>query len=175
MKKLAIVALSGFLFCPAEAATFPLYETTPDYLAKRVSGTEFIGLEEDLPERTHTAATSASDAAGPDVVVTFTSATTWLSGAYGSVSNSFRIPSAIFTGSSLDDSEIVPIQIVFSSTDSTLCHTYRRDLGYVACGVGLFPGTAWDMSDTANPRRPDAIFHLGGSQAQNEKVSHEIE
>lgn len=56
-------------------------------------------------------------------------------------------------GSTLGNSDLVPVKIIFTTSDTTFCQTYRRDLGYPAGGVGIFSGSAWDMSDTENPRR----------------------
>jgi len=55
-------------------------------------------------------------------------------------------------GTTLDDADYVPVELRFSTSESTLCQTFRRP-GYAAAGVGVFPGTAWDVSDTANPRQ----------------------
>ena len=33
-------------------------------------------------------------------------------------------------GSTLDDSDYVPVKIEFNTEDTTYCQTYRRDLGY---------------------------------------------
>lgn len=63
-----------------------------------------------------------------------------------------------FFGSTLADSDYVEVEIRFSSTDTTLSQTYRRDLNYSATGVGVFRGTAWDISDTTNPRRLNICF-----------------
>lgn len=58
-----------------------------------------------------------------------------------------------FFGSTLADTEYVEVELRFSTTVTTYCQTYRRDLGYAASGVGTFPGSAWDISDPAKPRR----------------------
>ena len=64
----------------------------------------------------------------------------------------------LFFGSNLADSDYVPVEIVFSATDSTLCQTFRRDLGYVSSGVGVFPGIVYDMSNPGSPRRLNVCF-----------------
>ncbi|NIT57300.1 MAG: choice-of-anchor B family protein, partial [Aliifodinibius sp.] len=58
------------------------------------------------------------------------------------------------------DTEYVEVEIRFDSGDTTLCQTYRRDLGfpYPAAGVGVFRGSAWDISDPNNPRRLNICF-----------------
>ncbi len=65
-----------------------------------------------------------------------------------------------FFGSNLASTDLVKVQIIFESDMSkqTLCQTFRRDLGYIAAGVGTFPGSAWDISDTLNPRRLNLCF-----------------
>lgn len=63
-----------------------------------------------------------------------------------------------FFGSTLADTEYVEVEIRFDSNDTTLCQTYRRDLSYNAAGVGVFRGSAWDISDPNNPRRLNICF-----------------
>lgn len=164
MKQLAIVALSVLIITPLEAA--PLYETTPEYLAQRVAGTAFNSADEGNPEDRYTSAGTSSLAGVPDYEVIFTSAAQWLSGQPNFVAG-WRLPSGLstFTGSAVADSEVMPIQIIFSNTATTQCATFRRDLGYSNNGVGLFPGTAWDMSDTANPRQLNLCFVEDNNQA----------
>ena len=65
---------------------------------------------------------------------------------------------ANFFGSTLADSEYVEVMVRFSSAETTYCQTYRRDLGYPAAGVGIFRGSAWDISDPSNPRRLNLCF-----------------
>ena len=57
------------------------------------------------------------------------------------------------SSSTVDESNLVPVRIVFSSEDTTYAQTYRRDLDYVPGGVGIFRGSAWDISNEENPRR----------------------
>lgn len=67
-----------------------------------------------------------------------------------------------FFGSNLASTDFVKVQIIFESDMSkqTLCQTFRRDPvpNYAASGVGTFPGSAWDISDTLNPRRLNICF-----------------
>ena len=63
-----------------------------------------------------------------------------------------------FFGSSLLDDEYVEVELRFSSSETTYCQTYRRDLGYPASGVGEFRGSAWDISDPNTPRRLNICF-----------------
>ena len=164
MRNLAVVVLSALIISPLQAA--PLYETTRDYLAQRVSGNAIASVDADSPEDIYSSEVSASLPGVPDYDVVFTSASLWLSGQPNFVSG-WRLPSGLssFTGSAVADSEVVPTKIIFSNTDSTLCATFRRDLGYPNNGVGVFPGTAWDMSDTANPRRLNLCFVEDNNQA----------
>jgi hypothetical protein len=64
---------------------------------------------------------------------------------------------AEFQGSTLapaDYAKIVEIRFSASHTDSTLCRVQRRDLGYAAqTSPSIFPGSAWDVTDPAHPRR----------------------
>jgi choice-of-anchor B domain-containing protein len=61
-------------------------------------------------------------------------------------------------GSSIGSGDYVPVEIHFSNAETTLCQTFRRDLGYVASGVGTFPGTVWDVSNAGSPRRLNLCF-----------------
>lgn len=106
-----------------------------------------------------------SSAAGePEINAVWTCSTQWLSGVNfggetfgGSISKGKDF---FGNGSTIADSEYVKVQIIFESDVSkqTLCQTFRRDLGYVASGVGTFPGSAWDISDSLNPRRLNLCF-----------------
>lgn len=58
-----------------------------------------------------------------------------------------------FTGSAIGPEGDIPVEIVFSSTETSLVQTFRRDLSYESAGVGTFPGAAYDISDPDNPRR----------------------
>jgi choice-of-anchor B domain-containing protein len=63
-----------------------------------------------------------------------------------------------FLGSSLSADDAVDVEIRFDSNDTTFCQTYRRDLDYTAAGVGIFRGSAWDISDPNNHRRLNICF-----------------
>lgn len=56
-------------------------------------------------------------------------------------------------GSTLDDDGHVEIEIRFDERDTTYAQVYRRDKDYAAEGVGVFRGSAWDISDEENARR----------------------
>ncbi|MCH8027134.1 MAG: choice-of-anchor B family protein [candidate division Zixibacteria bacterium] len=106
-----------------------------------------------------------SSAAGePEIDAVWTCSTQWLSGVNfgGETFNGGISKGKDFfgNGSTIADSEYVKVQIIFESDTSkqTLCQTFRRDLGYIASGVGTFPGSAWDISDTLNPRRLNLCF-----------------
>ncbi len=106
-----------------------------------------------------------SSAAGePEINAVWTCSTQWLSGVNfgGETFNGGISKGKDFFGhgSTIADSEYVKVQIIFETDISkqTLCQTFRRDLGYVASGVGTFPGSAWDISDTLNPRRLNLCF-----------------
>ncbi len=55
-----------------------------------------------------------------------------------------------FSESSLSPDDAIDVEIRFDSNETTLCQTYRRDLDYSAAGVGVFRGSAWDISDPNN-------------------------
>jgi len=63
-----------------------------------------------------------------------------------------------FLGSSLSADDLIDVEIRFDSNETTLCQTYRRDLDYSAAGVGVFRGSAWDISDPNNHRRLNICF-----------------
>jgi len=63
-----------------------------------------------------------------------------------------------FLGSALSAGDAVDVEIRFDSNDTTFCQTYRRDLDYTAAGVGIFRGSAWDISDPNNHRRLNICF-----------------
>ena len=66
--------------------------------------------------------------------------------------------SEIFLGSSLSADDAIDVEIRFDSNETTFCQTYRRDLDYSAAGVGVFGGSAWDISDPNNHRRLNICF-----------------
>lgn len=104
-----------------------------------------------------------SSAAGvPEIVAIWACSSQWLSGVnFGGETFNGGISKGIdFFGSNIADSEYVKVQIILESDISkqTLCQTFRRDLGYIASGVGTFPGSAWDVSDSLNPRRLNICF-----------------
>ncbi len=86
----------------------------------------------------------------------------WMSG----VNNSFEayggsIAKGVdFFGSSVVTLDYVTVKIVFESdtTQWTLAQVFRRDMSHNSIGVGKFPGSCWDVSDTANPRRLNICF-----------------
>jgi len=59
-----------------------------------------------------------------------------------------------FFGSNIQPNQYVPVEIKFdtNSANWTFVQTFRRS-GYKSAGVGTFPGSAWDISDSLNPRR----------------------
>ena len=64
-----------------------------------------------------------------------------------------------FFDSELDPADVHEVQIDFTTDPAhySKAVTYRRDLGYVASGVGTFPGEIWDM-DVDPPRRLNVCF-----------------
>ncbi|HEX2896419.1 MAG TPA: hypothetical protein VHP63_00020, partial [candidate division Zixibacteria bacterium] len=65
-----------------------------------------------------------------------------------------------FFGSSVVFSDYVTVKIVFESDTTlwSLAHVFRRDMSHNSFGVGKFPGSCWDISDIANPRRLNICF-----------------
>ena len=98
-----------------------------------------------------------SDHEGPAIFATWIGATQWMSG----VNNGYETfggsmaKGVDFFGSNILSTEYIPVEIKFDSVTANWSNiqVFRRDNSYNAAGVGTFPGSAWDMSDTANPRR----------------------
>lgn len=67
---------------------------------------------------------------------------------------------ADFFGSNVQIADYVPVKIIFETDTNlwTLSQVFRRDMSHNSFGVGKFPGSAWDISDTANPRRLNICF-----------------
>ncbi len=137
----------------------PLYKSQSDFNQGIKYEIEFE-LDRDTQNKKQIFSTSLAVASGPDIDATFSSTSPWLSGVnWGGLTFGGSIgPGQSFFGSSLTDADLIPVQIIFSNTDSTLCQTFRRDLGYASNGVGVFPGTAWDMSNPSSPRRLNLCF-----------------
>lgn len=108
---------------------------------------------------------------GPEISASFESATDWLTGVpvsyYGQAFNNSIVLSQIHWGSNVEAEAYPDVEIRFSSTDSTLCQTFRAFDGYAASGVGVFPGSAWDVSDAENPRRLNICFSEAGFSSPN--------
>ncbi len=164
MKYLITLFLST-LFCTVLTAE-PLYKSKSDFLQKKLYGIE-IELDRSVNSNKKRSLNNLSAVGTPDIEASFNSASPWLSGINwgGTTFNGSLSAGKDFFGSSLTDADLVPVQIIFSNTDSTLCQTFRRDLNYASNGVGVFPGTAWDMSDTANPRQLNIGFVEAASMA----------
>ena len=66
--------------------------------------------------------------------------------------------------SSVGDSDFVPVEIRFTSdtAQQSLCQVFRITeygiSGYDAVGTGIFPGSAWDISNPGSPRRINLCF-----------------
>ncbi len=108
----------------------------------------------------------------PSLSVEWSGATQWLTGINWGGSNyfgSFDIGLNFF-GSNITPDQYVKVELRFSSipAEQTLCQTFARP-GYAPVGVGTFPGSAWDMSDPANPRRLNIGFveWTGGNPPPN--------
>ena len=157
MKKIVTFIFTLLLCCSLHAETFN--QSKSDYLLKIQYGID-AQLDQLENIKNQTISNSASSAASADIEASFSSASPWLYGVNwgGTTFNNSISTGFNFFGSSLTDAQLVPIRVIFSNTDSTLCQTFRRDLSYASNGVGVFPGTAWDMSDSLNPRRINICF-----------------
>jgi len=115
--------------------------------------------EPDWPQRMDgvTAAQSLTD---PDLDATWEGTPRWMTGInWGGETFFNSIGKGVdFFGSNLGGGDYVPVEIRFSTTTTTLCQTFRRDLGYVASGVGTFPGSVWDVTNPGSPRRLNVCF-----------------
>ena len=60
-----------------------------------------------------------------------------------------------FFGSNLEATDYFPVEIRFDidSNNWSNAQFFRRDNVYNSAGVGTFPGSVWEISDPANPRR----------------------
>lgn len=72
---------------------------------------------------------------------------------------------ASFFGSTLSASDYVDVNLQFAGGDKaseperwSRGYVYRRDMGYAFVGMGDVPLSAWDISDTTNPRRLNVCF-----------------
>ncbi len=63
-----------------------------------------------------------------------------------------------FSGSSIEASGDVPVEIVFDRGMSSAARVFRRESGYTNAGVGTFDGAAYDISDPDAPRRLNVAF-----------------
>ena len=94
---------------------------------------------------------------GPAIFATWIGETQWMSGVnFGYETFGGSIAKGVdFFGSSILPEQYVPVEIKFDSyiANWTNVQVFRRDFAYNSAGVGTFPGSAWDISDAANPRR----------------------
>lgn len=153
--------LSTLLFL---SALFIIYGSiSAEGLKPYDNGSEHVGdqIQNDKTRSGNQALHEEPALIGPDLEAEFQSAVAWMSGYAFSAGQAFgnSVAKAVDVfGSNLDVHDYVPVEIRFSSTETTLCQTFRRDQSYNSAGVGLFPGTAWDMSDPGNPRQLNLCF-----------------
>ena len=98
---------------------------------------------------------------GDDPAWTWSGNPQWLDGVsfgYSSFGGGLDYGSRYFLGSSLDDTEFVPVEIVFDKAVVTNARVFRRDRSYADGGVGTFWGAAYDVSDPEAPRRLNVGF-----------------
>ena len=62
---------------------------------------------------------------------------------------------ADFFGSNLGSTDYIPVEIRFDIDSSNWSNAqfFRRENLFSSAGVGTFPGSVWDISEPANPRR----------------------
>ncbi|MCF7804540.1 MAG: choice-of-anchor B family protein [Candidatus Marinimicrobia bacterium] len=58
----------------------------------------------------------------------------------------------------MSNASYTPVELRFAEDETTYCQVYRRETGFRAAGVGIFRGSAWDISDPDNPRRLNLCF-----------------
>ncbi|MCH8027449.1 MAG: choice-of-anchor B family protein [candidate division Zixibacteria bacterium] len=94
---------------------------------------------------------------GPAIFATWIGETQWMSGVnFGFETFGGSMAKGVdFFGSSILPEQYIPVEIKFDSDTAnwTNVQVFRRDNAYNSAGVGTFPGSAWDISDSENPRR----------------------
>lgn len=138
----------------------PFYSDAQAYKARNADPVQQL-LEPGLTDKSKTTENQLSSQAVIDIEASFVSSLPWLTGVnFGGVTFNGSIVVGGFWGTNVVEDDLVPVEIRFSSTESTLCQTFQRDPTptYSAAGVGVFPGTAWDMSDPMSPRRLNICF-----------------
>ena len=152
-KRFLILLAAAFL------GLFSMAQADPPVLNSGYELTEYEKLflkSTNWPEQQATSAVLPEDE-GPAIQATWIGATQWMSG----VNNGYEAfggslaKGVDFFGSSILSTEYIPVEIKFDSDTAnwSIIQVFRRDNSYNSAGVGTFPGSAWDISDTANPRR----------------------
>ncbi|MCH7947890.1 MAG: choice-of-anchor B family protein [candidate division Zixibacteria bacterium] len=147
------------LLAAAILGLFSIVQADPPVLNSGYELTEYEKLflkATNWPEQQATSEV-LSDHEGPAIQATWIGATQWMSGRdnnYETFGGSIA-KGVDFFGSSILITEYIPVEIIFDSDTANWSNiqVFRRDNAYNSAGVGTFPGSAWDISDTANPRR----------------------
>lgn len=115
-----------------------------------------LSPEPDMPAKT----VNAQSQGEPEIGANWQGADRWMRGISWSGEAFFSSigKGKAFFGSNLSDAGYFPVKIEFSNVTTSVCRTFRRDLGYASSGVGTFPGAAYDVSDPLNPRRLNLCF-----------------
>lgn len=71
----------------------------------------------------------------------------------------------------MGDNEYAPVQIRITPSETTYSQVYRLDNGFAPEGVGVFPGSAWDISDPDNPRRLNLTFLEDGNSPDSTQAN----
>ena len=109
------------------------------------------------PQVSSTSEFTVAQSDGPAIEAFWIGVPQWM----GGVNNGFEAfggslaKGVDFFGSNITLNQYVPVEIKFDidSANWSNVQVFRRDNGYNSAGVGTFPGSAWDISDSTNPRR----------------------
>jgi len=154
MSKRFLILLAAVLLC-----LYSMTQADPPFLN---SGYELTQYDKTFLKATNWQEQQAASATltnheGPAIFATWIGESQWMSG----VNNGFETfggsmaKGVDFFGSSILSDQYVPVEIIFDSDTANWSNVqvFRRDFAYNSAGVGTFPGSAWDISDAANPRR----------------------
>jgi|GEM_PF-284304 len=118
-------------------------------------------LSDVRPLNINTVAQNSSESEVPFPYTQWTGHPQWLAGKdWGgdAFNGSVEIADNFFYDTDMSGSEYVPVKIRITPSETTYCQVYRREAGFQAAGIGVFPGSAWDISDPDNPRRLNLVF-----------------
>lgn len=148
----AMIAVIMILFCLAATASDTPWSVQDNGLAPSYSTADEPALA--------SAAREIQSQQDPDIGANYQGADRWIRGVnWGGESFFFSIGKGKnFFGSNFPDADYFPVKIEFSNTTTSVCRTFRRDLGYASSFTGTFPGAAYDMTNPGTPRRLNICF-----------------